>query len=72
MINININADIFKEIDDKLNKGEIIESNSDKNAAYILKSLINRDLDDNINFKYQITSILSLYNSSLYNSRFLK
>ena len=63
LFDISVKDDILKEIDLKLNKGEVLENNSNLNVIYILKSLINRDLNDNINFRYQITSILSLYNS---------
>lgn len=62
----NMKYELFNEIDQKLNRGEIIESNSNFNSdlsiIYILKSLINRDINKDITFKHQITSILSLYN----------
>ncbi len=67
ILSININTELLNEIDLKLNRGEILESNSDINSdsliIYILKSLINRDLNKDITFKHQIASILSLYNS---------
>ena len=62
LVNIDLNDDTLKKIDLELNKGKIIENNNHLNVIYILNSLINRDLNDNINFRYQITSILSLYN----------
>lgn len=61
LINIDLKDDLLKETDLKLNRGEIIDRDINLNIIYILKSLINRD-SNNINFRYRITSILSLYN----------
>lgn len=66
ILSVNMNNELLNEIDIKLNRGEILESNSyinsDSLIIYILRSLINRDLNNDITFKHQIASILSLYN----------
>lgn len=66
ILSIDVNNELLRQIDDKLSKGEIIETipdaNSDFITVYILRSLINRDFNNGITFKYQITSLLSLYN----------
>ncbi|MDP3105492.1 MAG: hypothetical protein Q8M95_12910 [Candidatus Methanoperedens sp.] len=66
ILSIDLNNELLKEIDYKLNRGEIVENKFDLNSnlitIYILKSLINRDLNKDITFKLQITSILSLQN----------
>ncbi len=66
LLSIGLNNELLKEIDNKLNRGEIVDNKFDSNSnlitIYILKSLINRDLNNDITFKHQITSILSLQN----------
>lgn len=58
-----LNKEILKEIDSKLNRGEVIENKVDLFSTYIIRALINKKASKNITFKYQITAILSLYNS---------